>query len=217
MYQPPHFVEPDLATKHALVRERPLGLLISGGADGLVANPVPFLLDADVGPLGRLRTHLARANPQWKALAAGAEVLVVFQGPDAYVTPSWYASKREHGKVVPTWNYAMVQARGTVTVHEDADWLHAQASALTDTHEARRANPWAIDDAPEPFVAMQLRAIVGIEIAITALDGKWKVSQNRPEPDRAGVALGLGAEETPGAAAMRDLVAARLRPASDTN
>lgn len=194
MYQPPHFREPDLAAMHALIRARPLGLLVSGGEGGLLANPVPFTLDETSGERGTLRTHLSRANGQWRALASAPGVLVVFQGVDGYVTPSWYETKRETGRVVPTWNYAIVQARGPARVIEDAAWLRTQVEALTAVHESPRATPWAVDDAPPDFVAAQLRGIVGIEIEIAAIEGKWKVSQNRPEADRRGVAEGFAAE-----------------------
>lgn len=194
MYQPPHFREDDLAAQHALIRAHPLGLLITAGAGGLLANPVPFLIDPHAAPLGMLSAHLARANPQWQAVRDGAEALVVFQGADAYVTPSWYPTKAETGKVVPTWDYVVVEVRGAARSIEDAAWLRAHVEALTDRHEAGRVPPWKVDDAPEPFVAAQLRAIVGIEIAISAIAGKWKVSQNRPEADREGVVRGMAAD-----------------------
>ena len=190
MYMPPQFAETDETVLRALIEAHPLGLLISSSADELLANPVPFLVSAREGGT-LLRAHLSKANPQWQHIKDGARVLVVFQGTDSYVTPSWYASKKEHGKVVPTWNYAMVQARGTASVHEGADWLGQQVRDLTGRHEADRTEPWAVDDAPEAFVAAQLRGIVGIEIAVTELTGKWKVSQNRPEADRRGVHAGL--------------------------
>jgi len=204
MYQPAHFREDRLEVQHALIRAHPLGLLICAGPEGPIANPVPFLLDAEASALGTLRAHLARANPQWRLLAE-APALVVFQGVDTYVTLSWYETKRETGKVVPTWNYAMVQARGPVRVFEEADWLAAHVGALTARHEASRPAPWSVDDAPEPFIAAQLRGIVGIELEIAAIEGKWKVSQNRPAADRAGVAGGLAAEG-PGAEGMAELV-----------
>ncbi|MGU3538603.1 FMN-binding negative transcriptional regulator [Methylobacterium sp. A54F] len=207
MYQPQHFREDARAAQHALIRAHPLGLLVSAGASGLLANPVPFLLDADGDGPGTLRAHLARPNPQWRDLDGLAECLVVFQGPDRYVTPSWYETKRETGRVVPTWNYATVQVRGRPRVIEDAAWLRRQIDDLTALQEAARPEPWAVADAPPAFTAAQLRGIVGIEIPLTRLDGKWKVSQNRSEADRAGVAAGLRAEI--GAAdAMAELVAA---------
>jgi transcriptional regulator len=199
MYQPPHFKEERLEVQHALIRAHPFGLLISIGPEGLEANGIPFLLDASATPLGRLRAHVARANGQWRNLD-GQRVLMVFQGPQAYVSPSLYETKRETGKVVPTWNYAMVQARGIARVHEERDWLHTQVNALTKSHEQNRGQPWHVSDAPAAYVDSQLKGIVGMEIIIDAIEGKWKVSQNRPEADRRGVAAGLEPAE------MADLV-----------
>jgi transcriptional regulator len=204
MYQPPHFREDDLTVQHALIRAHPLGLLITSGAAGLTANSVPFHLDAMASEKGTLRLHLARANPQLRDLADGAELLTVFQGADSYVTPSWYETKRETGKVVPTWNYAVVQARGIARVIDDPDWLLAQISALTSEHEGSREKPWAVGDAPEAYIRAQMRGIVGVEIEISDIEGKWKVSQNRPVADREGVAAGLG--EADGQSEMIDLV-----------
>jgi transcriptional regulator len=217
MYQPAHFREDRLDVQHALVRAHPLGLLISTGTDGLVANPIPFVLDAARGPYGTLRCHVARANGHWKSLQQSAECLVVFQGAEHYVTPSWYASKREHGKVVPTWNYATVHCWGRAVIHDDAIWVRDQIEALTRVHEEPRTQPWAVDDAPEPFVAAQMRGIVGIEIEIVRIEGKWKVSQNRPEADRAGVHSGLKAETHPHAAPMADLVGAHINSLNDNS
>lgn len=196
MYQPAHHREDRIEVQHDLIRRHPLGLLISTGASGLVANPVPFVLLAEAGAKGTLQCHVARANPQWKEVEATNECLIVFQGADSYITPSWYATKRETGKVVPTWNYATVHAWGRPRIVEDAEWLRLQIDALTRMQEAPRRQPWAVDDAPEPFVAAMIRGIVGIEIPIARIEGKWKVSQNRPEPDRAGVHAGLLAEGT---------------------
>jgi len=190
MYLPPQFEEKDEAVLRALIEAHPLGLLISTSATDLLANPVPFLVSVTDG-VTRLRAHVSKANPQWRHIQNGASVLVVFQGTDSYITPSWYASKAEHGKVVPTWNYAMVQARGTASVHEGSDWLGPQVGELTGRHEAERPMPWKVDDAPDAFVAAQLRGIVGIDISVSELKGKWKVSQNRPEADRQGVHAGL--------------------------
>lgn len=209
MYQPPLFREDRLEIQHALIRAHPFGLLVSAGRGGLMANAVPFVLDASASAKGTLRAHVARANPHWQDFTGdGCDGLVVFQGPQAYVTPSWYATKQETHKVVPTWNYAMVQARGRCVAHEEAAWLRPQVEALTSGHEAARRVPWAVSDAPEDFIAMQLRGIVGIEIVIAAIEGKWKVSQNRPEADRRGVHAGfVGEGETH--AAMAALVADR--------
>jgi len=197
LYQPPLFRETRPDILHALIRAHPLGLMISSAPDGPMADPVPFLLDADAGPHGRLNAHVARANPHWRQIAdnPAPPVLVVFQGVNTYVTPSWYETKRETGKLVPTWNYAMVQVRGTARVIEDATWLAGQIRALTARHEGGRAEPWAVSDAPDAYIASQIKGIVGIEIDIAAIDGKWKVSQNRPVADRAGVAAGLEAEQ----------------------
>src|ERR1700728_1442644 len=180
MYQPlPHRQE-QLEAQHALIRSHPLGLLISHGAEGLQANSIPFLIDPQASRLGTLQAHMARANGQWRSLDAANDVLVVFQGADHYITPGWYETKRETGKVVPTWNYVMVQARGRPRVIEDAAWLRAQIDELTRTHEGTRAAPWQVSDAPADFIAMQVKAIVGVEIEIQRIAGKWKASQNRP-------------------------------------
>ncbi|CAN7709182.1 FMN-binding negative transcriptional regulator [Mesorhizobium sp. LjNodule214] len=209
MYQPPHFQETRQDILHGLIRAHPLGLLVSNGDEGPVANAIPFLLDADIGPKGRLRAHLAKANPQWRLLAESpaSPVLVVFQGADAYVTPSWYETKRETGKVVPTWNYAIVQVRGKVKVIEDQAWLAQQIVELTASQEGSRKAPWAVTDAPDSFIQSQIKGIVGLEIEITDISGKWKVSQNRPVADRVGVAEGLESE-APSASApdMAELV-----------
>ena len=192
MYMPRHFEETRPEVLHELVRSHPLGLLITQDADaGLSANPVPFLLEHDEAGRAVLRAHVARANPVWQAARRDVESLVVFQGPQAYVSPGWYATKAEHGKVVPTWNYVMVQARGRLQVHEDAPWLLSLVTRLTQRHEAALPRPWAVADAPADFIDGMLRAIVGIEIPLDALVGKWKVSQNRSTADREGVAAGL--------------------------
>jgi transcriptional regulator len=194
MYQPAHHREDRLDVQHALMRKHPLGLLVSAGASGLLANPIPFVLDEAAGERGTLRCHLARANPQWKDLGTVAECLVVFQGADAYVTPSWYKTKKETGKVVPTWNYATVHAWGHPRVIDDAAWLRANVEALTRLHEAQRPVPWEVSDAPADYIDVMLRGIVGVEIEIARIEGKWKVSQNRPEADRTGVFRGLTQE-----------------------
>ncbi len=191
MYQPPHFVESRLAVQHALIREQSLGLLITAGPGGLQANYIPFLLDAEGSERGTLRAHLARANPQVQELAAVTECLIVFQGPQHYISPSLYATKRETGKVVPTWNYITVQAWGQPAVMDDAAWLRRQIDDLTNHKEAPRSAPWQVTDAPEAFIATQIKAIVGLEIPIQRIEGKWKVSQNRPAADQAGVIAGL--------------------------
>jgi transcriptional regulator len=190
MYVPPAFGEERPEVLRALIRAHPLATLVTTGAEGLTANLAPFIL-AEIPDGDVLRAHMARANDQFDALRAGAEALVIFQGPQAYITPSWYATKAEHGKVVPTWNYAVVQAWGTPRVIDDADWLLAQVTALTTAQESVRAEPWAVTDAPETYVAAQLRGIVGLEIPIRRIEGKWKVSQNQPEANRRSVVAGL--------------------------
>jgi len=202
MYQPPHFREERLAVQHALIKTYPLGLLVTAGPGGLMANPAPFTLYADEGERGTLRVHLARANPQWKELAAVADCLIVFQGPQEYVTPSWYATKAESGKVVPTWNYATAHVRARPVVMDDAAWLRRQVDDLTALAEGRRLAPWRVDDAPPDFIAAQLKGIIGVELPIAAIEGKWKVSQNRNPADRAGVVEGLRHERRDAMAAL---------------
>lgn len=209
MYQPPHFREDRLEVQHALIAAHPLGLLITTGTSGLVANPIPFALDPSASPLGTLRAHLSRANPQWRDFDPAQEALVVFQGVETYITPSWYAAKREHGKVVPTWNYAIVQAYGRITLIEDPAWLLTQIGAVTAAQEARQPKPWAVSDAPDDFIAAQIKGIVGVEIEIARIEGKWKVSQNRPEADRAGVVAGLRGMGDEDSRRMADLVEER--------
>jgi transcriptional regulator len=206
MYRPPAFREDRLEVLHALIASHRLGTLVTHGAKGLEANVVPFTLDASRGPFGTLKAHLAKANDQLAALREGGEALVLFQGPETYITPSWYPSKQEHGKVVPTWNYVLVEARGCPVVIEDPQWLLAQISELTDANEGKRPAPWAVSDAPDAYVASQLKGIFGIEIEIARIEGKWKTSQNRPEGDRVGVAERLTAE---GHAEMAEWVAKR--------
>ena len=186
LYTPDAFREHDLARQHQLICDYPLGLLISARGDELRATPLPFALDATRGPLGTLDAHLARANDHWRDLD-GTPVLVVFQGPNTYISPGWYPSKAEHGKAVPTWNYVTVQAHGVARIVDDEVWLRRHVERLTDAHEAGREDRWRVDDAPADYVAGMLKAIVGIEIEIRSLDGKWKVSQNRTLSDRQGV------------------------------
>ena len=205
MYEPPLHRNENLPELHALIKERVFGLLITSGAEGLIANSVPFVLDTSASRLGVLKVHMARANPQWRELQERPDVLVVFQGHDHYITPSWYATKRETGKVVPTWNYTMVQAKGRAKVMDEA-WLSQQIEELTSTLEHRREQPWAVGDAPADFIAMQRRAIVGVEIEILDIKGKWKTSQNRNAADRAGVVAGLEAMDDEDARAMAGIV-----------
>lgn len=197
MYTPASFREDRTEVLHALMRSHPLALMVTYGPAGLQASPIPFLLYPEEGRYGTLRAHIARANPHWKALANADECLVVFQGPDGYITPSWYPAKSATHKVVPTWNYATVHAWGTPTSHDDSGWLRRQLHDLTQSQEARRPEPWAVSDASDEFIATQIKAIVGIEIPIARIEGKWKMSQNRDTADRQGVSKGLGAEDDP--------------------
>jgi transcriptional regulator len=196
MYIPSAFSETDVQTLLEFIKRYPLGLLISFGQSGLLASPIPFLYRDNNGrPM--LVSHLARANPHWKDLLDLKECLVVFQGIDGYVTPSWYPSKQTTHKVVPTWNYEMVQIKGVPKVVESTDWLRCLVGDLTDSMEATRKSPWRVDDAPSDFIDSQLRAIVGLEIDITAIQGKWKMSQNRPTDDAKGVVRGLSDPHDP--------------------
>ena len=212
MYLPSHFEETRVDVLHRLIRSRPLGALVTFGADGLNANHIPFEIDPDPAPFGTLRAHVARANPVWREFSKEVEPLVIFQGAQIYITPSWYQTKKETGKVVPTFNYIVVHACGTMRVFEDADWLRKFVGGLTDRFEASRAQPWAVTDAPEDFVAMQLRAIVGIEIQLTRLIGKWKTSQNRPAADQLGVVAGLRESDDAVAQAMAAAVEQNRKP-----
>lgn len=205
MYLPKHFAEDDVAEMHALMRANPLATLISHGPDGLNANHIPLLL-SDAEPCGKLQGHVARANPLWKPEQSSGEVLVVFHGNESYISPSGYATKAEHGKVVPTWNYAAVHAYGELTVIDDPAWVLKQVSALTAVHETDFPQPWAVSDAPADYIEKMLGAIVGIEITLTRLLGKWKVSQNQPAENRASL---IAALEKAGNPAMAGLIRAR--------
>jgi transcriptional regulator len=205
MYLPASFKEERVDVLHDAIRGIAVGTLVTLGSEGLEATHLPLLVDPAPGPFGTLRGHLARANPQWKRADAKVEALVTVLGPNAYVTPSWYPSKRETGKVVPTWNYIAVHAYGTPRFIEDREELRGIVSRLTETHERRRAEPWAVGDAPADYIEAMLKAIVGVELPIARLEGKWKLSQNKAAADIAGIRAGLAQE--PGEAAA-DLVAA---------
>jgi transcriptional regulator len=194
MYVPPAFREDDLAALHATMREARLANLVTATAEGLVATPLPLLIAPEEGPYGTLYGHVARANAQWKLPPTG-DAMALFMGPEAYVSPSFYPSKQEHGKVVPTWNYVAVHAYGPAEFFDDADRLLDVVTRLTDLHERPRAEPWAVTDAPEAFVRAQLRGIVGVRLPIARIDGKRKMSQNRSAGDRRGVAAGLAASD----------------------
>lgn len=194
MYTPPAFRLDDLDEIHRLMNETGLSTLITSTAEGLLATPLPLYLDASEGEYGTLCGHIAKANPQWKLLP-DKEALVIFSGSDAYITPSWYAAKVEHGKVVPTWNYSAVHAYGQVEFFEDEQSLYDVVSRITDRFEEPRSEPWSVLDAPENFIKAQLRGIVGVRLPISRLEGKRKMSQNRSQADRKGVAAGLQLED----------------------
>ncbi|MBN1238960.1 MAG: FMN-binding negative transcriptional regulator [Gammaproteobacteria bacterium] len=193
MYLQKQFEEPDVRVLQALIRSHPLGTWVTHGDGELIVNHVPFLLDPDRGPHGTLAGHVSRSNPIWQLFSKNVPSVVAFQGAEAYITPSWYPSKHAHGKAVPTWNYAVVHAHGLPRAVDDRAWLLEHVARLTDTHEAGQARPWKVSDAPADYVEQMIGGIVGIEIPISKLVGKWKVSQNRPMADRLGVVAGLTA------------------------
>jgi transcriptional regulator len=191
MYLPPHFAEDDGPTLHDFMRRHGFATLVTLNRGGLVGTHLPLLHDSEPAPNGRLLGHLARANGQWRDIDSSAAALAIFAGPQAYVSPAWYATKAETGKVVPTWNYAAVHAYGRLRIVEDAAWLADLVRRLTDRHESERPQPWKVSDAPEDYIRAQLKGIVGIEMAVERLEGKWKLSQNRPDRDRLGAERGL--------------------------
>jgi transcriptional regulator len=192
---------------HGLISRFPLATLVAATPRGLDANHIPLVLDDARGERGTLRGHVAHANPFWREIEAGSAVLAIFQGDDRYISPSWYPTKRENGKVVPTWNYAVVHARGRIEWHHDPAWLRGLVETLTDLHESANAEPWRVADAPPEFIDGLLRGIVGFEIPIASLEGKWKVSQNRTAADRAAVVAELRARGDAASLAMAELIA----------
>lgn len=211
MYNPPHFKEDRVKVLHEAIRRAGLATLVTTGPDGFVASHIPLLLDPEPAPYGTLHGHLARGNPQGRNGSDG-EALAIFLGPDAYVTPSWYATKRATGKVVPTWNYVAIHAYGKLSFFDDAERLLALVTRLTRRHEAGRAAPWEVSDAPDDYVRGQLKGIIGFAMPLARLEGKWKMSQNRPAEDRAGVADGLAGE---GGETVAAIVAERSKRLSD--
>jgi transcriptional regulator len=201
VYVPAHFNEDRIGALHDLIRSSGLATLVSMTAEGLIASHAPLMLDPDPAPYGTLIGHLAKANPHARSADAAVQTLVIFQGPDGYITPSYYAAKREHGKVVPTWNYTAVHAYGTLEAFDDPARLLAVVTRLTERNETPRAQPWAVSDAPDDFIQGMLRGIVGIALPIARLEGKVKMSQNRPAADIAGVVDGLRADGQDGLAA----------------
>jgi transcriptional regulator len=208
MYLPGNFREERIDALHAAIRQTGLATLVTLGSDGLAASHVPMLLDPEPGPYGTLHGHLARANPQAKPGGAGIQALAIFQGVEGYVTPSWYETKRQTGKVVPTWNYVAIHAYGPLALFDDPERLRALVTRLTEREESERPTPWAVSDAPPPFIDSMLKAIVGFSIPLTRIEGKWKMSQNRPAQDVAGVVAGLTAD---GRSDLADAVAGANR------
>jgi transcriptional regulator len=200
VYIPPLHKEDRIDVLHEAIRGTGLATLVTTTPDGLIASHIPLLLDPEPAPYGTLIGHLARPNPQ--ARGAIGEALVIFQGPEAYITPSWYATKRDTAKVVPTWNYVAVHAYGIIEFFDDKERLRDIVTRLTRRQEEARAEPWAVTDAPADFIDTMLKGIVGLALPITRLEGKWKMSQNRPAEDRAGVVAGLTGEERPDVAAL---------------
>ena len=209
MYNPSSFAEHDVAVMHDFIEAHPFGALVTASSSGLFATHLPLVLDRQLGPHGTLQGHIARANPHHEVAGDGSEALVLFTGADSYVTPSIYASKAKHGKVVPTWNYVAVHAHGTLRFVREPDALHRHLARLTARHEASRAQPWSITDAPADYIAKQLGAIVGVEIEIARLEGKWKMSQNRSAEDVDGVIEGLGASDDPREREVAEIVRER--------
>lgn len=214
MYVPAHFAQTDPAAIEGLLREHPLATLVTLQGGGLSADLVPMMFEPAASggsPCGRLIGHVARANPLWRA-ADGQGVLAIFNGPQSYVSPGWYPSKAAHGKVVPTWNYATAHLHGLLHAIEDRAWLRALVERLTNTHESARAPAWAVGDAPAPYIDSMLAAIVGIEISVSRIEAKWKLSQNRSSADRAGVIAGLGSEPNEVARASAQWVRSASEP-----
>jgi transcriptional regulator len=206
LYLPPHFRQDDIAEIHATIRAARLCNLVTATAEGLIASPLPLFLEEKEGERGVLYGHVARANPQWR-LAPIGDAMAIFMGPDAYVSPAWYATKKETGKVVPTWNYSAVHAYGPIEFFEDADRILGIVTRLTNLHEGQRTDPWAVTDAPADFIKAQLRGIIGLRIPIARLDGKLKMSQNRTAEDRTGVVAGLASSQR-----ASDQVVAKMIP-----
>ncbi|HZW19779.1 FMN-binding negative transcriptional regulator [Noviherbaspirillum sp.] len=208
MYIPSQFDESRPEVLHALLRAHPLGTLVTLGASGLNANHIPFEFDAEQSTL---RAHIARANPLWKDFSPEVEALVVFQGAQSYISPGWYPTKEEDGRAVPTYNYMVAHAYGPLRVIDDAEWIRAQVQRLSERHETGQARPWKITDAPADYIDKLLKALVGIEIPVTKLAGKWKVSQNQPAANREGVVRGLREQGGDAALAMAAAVASHGR------
>jgi len=211
MYIPAHFREDRVPVLHQAIKQLGFGTLVTAGKDGLEASHLPMLVNPEPTPLGTLHGHVARANTQWKSVQTGIQALAIFLGPNAYITPSWYPTKSETGKVVPTWNYLAIHAYGEISFFDDRAQLREHVSILTDAHEASRAKPWVITDAPSDYIDAMLGGIVGFKFVITRLEGKWKMSQNRPEQDLVGAREGLIEEGDESQKAVAEIMATRDR------
>ena len=211
MFSPQSFKETRINILHQLIKRRPLGVLSAIIDDEIIVNHIPFVLEEKEGEFGMLQCHVARANPVWKGLSQQKEVVVIFQGENSYISPSWYPSKQEHGKVVPTWNYIAVQARGLPKVIEDRHWLLAHVSTLSDAHESAMKEPWKVADAPAEYINKLTNAIVGIEIPITALNGTWKLSQNRSKEDQVGIIENLESQADANARSIAKALKSRMK------
>jgi transcriptional regulator len=209
LYNPPAFRETDLAALQAQILGTGFATLITVGADGPIVSQLPMLLDAQAGPFGTLTGHLARGNPQWRDSDFAKPAVAMFMGPDAYVSPSWYPSKAENGKVVPTWNYKLIYARGSIATFDDAEELRAHVTALTNRFERDAPEPWKVSDAPEDYLQRQFKGIVGLRLTIETLEGKAKLSQNKAKADQDGVATALAASERPGERAIGSMMQQR--------
>ncbi|HEY8102596.1 MAG TPA: FMN-binding negative transcriptional regulator [Burkholderiaceae bacterium] len=206
MYQPKAHEETRVEVLHELIKDHSLGCIVTLGKNGLIVNHIPFLIDSDAEGKGTLKGHVARANPLWQDFSDSVESVIIFQGPQAYVSPSWYPTKHQTGKAVPTWNYAVVHVHGFPKVIEDPAWLLSLVTELSNTHEATQKLPWKVSDAPKDFTDRMIEMIVGIEIPISKIEGKWKLSQNRPMGDRLGVAAGLESQQDASARSVASLV-----------
>lgn len=209
MYIPKAHEETRVPVLHELIETHPFTTLVTLGSTGLFASHIPMVLQRDASALGTLKGHISRANAQWRDFSPTVDALAIFSGPHHYISPSWYPEKQETGKVVPTWNYSVVHAYGSLRIVEDAVWLRAHLEALTNAHEAVFPTPWQVTDAPADYISSQMKGIVGLEFTIHRLEGKWKVSQNHPERNRLGVAEGLASLNTPESLAMKALVSKR--------
>lgn len=209
MYNPAAFAETRVEVLHAFIRQHPLAALITHDSGGLEATHAPMIFDPHPEPHGSLRCHLARANPQWRTLESSPSVLAIFRGAQHYITPSWYVTKKQHGKVVPTWNYVAVHVWGRARLFQEQTALLRHLKELTDRNESAFAQPWSVDDAPKEYIEALSTAIVGVEISIERIEGKWKASQNRPPADRKGVIEGLEALGSPQSLEMAEIVRSR--------